>query len=116
MYLDEIKGELNMKKSKKIVMILLIVFLVILLGISGTFAYLYLETDVFKSDKEILIENLSELILGESNFIDSNLKNYSEKKKQSAYENSGNLTLDVQLPEEIVENIDDVNNISVNFI
>ena len=104
-----------MKKSKKIVMILLIVFLVILLGISGTFAYLYLETDVFKSDKEILIENLSELILGESNFIDSNLKNYSEKKKQSAYENSGNLTLDVQLPEEIVENIDDVNNISVNF-
>ena len=104
-----------MKKSKKIVMILLIVFLVILLGISGTFAYLSLKTDVFKSDKEILIENLSELILGESNFIDSNLKNYSEKKKQSAYENSGNLTLDVQLPEEIVENIDDVNNISVNF-
>lgn len=104
-----------MKKSQKIIIILLIVLLVILLGISGTCAYLFLKTDVFKSDKEIFIENLSELILGKSNFIDSNLKNYIEKKKQSAYENSGNITLDVQLPEEIVENIDDVNNISVNF-
>ena len=104
-----------MNKNKKIIMILVIILLVILLGIGGTFAYLYVETDIFKSDKEILIEKLSELISGESNFIDTNLKNYTEKKKQSAYENSGNLTLDVQIPEEVVENTDDVNNISVNF-
>lgn len=104
-----------MNKNKKIIMILVIILLVILLGIGGTFAYLYIETDIFKSDKEILIEKLSELISGESNFIDTNLKNYTEKKKQSAYENSGNLTLDVQIPEEVVENTDDVNNISVNF-
>ena len=104
-----------MKKNQKIIMILVIILLVILLGIGGTFAYLYIETDIFKSDKEILIEKLSELISGESNFIDTNLKNYTEKKKQSAYENSGNLTLDVQIPEEVVENTDDVNNISVNF-
>lgn len=104
-----------MKKNQKIIMILVIILLVILLGIGGTFAYLYIETDIFKSDKEILIEKLSELISGESNFIDTNLKNYTEKKKQSAYENSGNLTLDVQIPEEVVENTDDVNNISINF-
>ena len=98
-----------MKKSK-IIIIIIIILLILLMGLGGVFAYTYFSTDLFKSDKEMFFSYLGQIADKENGFIDSNLIKLSEKKKENAYKNSGQLTVSVELPEEMKNGLEDVSN------
>lgn len=91
-------------KSKKIFIILII--LIVLFLIAGT-AFALFATDMFKSDKEMFFKYAAQLFDDENGFIDNKLEQYSEKKKNSSYENEGTFT----------PNIDDeeLNNFNITF-
>lgn len=108
-----------MGKSKKIVITLIVVLLIVLIGIGGAFTYAYLATDLLKSDKELFFKYLSQISAEENGFIDANIAKFQEKKKQNIYENSGDFTFTAEIPEEIEDTegkvFDKVNELSIKF-
>ena len=102
-----------MKKRNKI-LVVLIVLIIILLMAGGAFAYAYLATDLLKNDAELFFKYLSQ-ITEEDGFIDKNIENFQEKKKQTPYENSGKFTVVADLPAEFGTAVDKVNDLSINF-
>lgn len=113
------KKELEMKKSSKIFITLIIVILVLLLGAVGTFAYVYFATDLLKSDKELFFKYLAQLTAEEDGFINKNIEKFHEKQEQNSFENSGTLTVNANIPASeigINENIlEKVNDLKVSF-
>ena len=80
-----------MKKIIKTLIVILIILLVVLIGI---FAYLYLGTDIMKSNKQIYLERIAE----NSSFIydqlrDEDLDAYKNKLKNTPYQNSGKIVI-----------------------
>lgn len=102
-----------MKKGNKI-LVVLIVIIILLLIVGGAFAYAYLATDLLKTDAELFFKYLSQ-ITAEDGFIDKNIEEFQEKKKQTPYENSGKFTVVADLPEEFGAGVDKVNDLSINF-
>ena len=108
-----------MKKGNKIV-VAIIVILIILMLAGGAFAYLYVATDVFKSDRDMFFAYWGQLI-SEDGFFDKRIEKFYEKKTQSAFENSGEILAEVELPEEIEQEmnsekiIEKVNNLAIKF-
>lgn len=102
-----------MKKENKI-LIVLVVMIIILLIVGGIFAYAYIATDLLKNDAELFFKYLSQ-ITEEDGFIDKNIEEFQEKKKQNPYENSGKFTITAELPEELGTVVDKVNDLSINF-
>lgn len=80
-----------MKKINKII-ILVIILIIIILG--GTFAYTYMATDLFKSDKEMFFKSISQITNNETGIINKNLKEYFNKKNEESYQNKGNIKFD----------------------
>jgi len=104
-----------MKSSKKIVMVILIL-LVVLLMVGVAFAYVYVATDVFRTDKEMFFTYFAQLTSEEDGFVDKRIKVFNEKKEQSAYENSGEITVNMQYPDEELSNIiEKVNDLAIRF-
>lgn len=108
-----------MGKTKKIVITLIVVLLILLIGIGGAFTYAYLATDLLKSDKELFFKYLSQINAEENGFIDANIAKFQEKKKQNIYENSGDFTFTAEIPEEVEDTagkvFDKVNELSIRF-
>jgi len=101
-------------KGKKII-VAIIVILIMLLMAGVAFAYVYTSTDILKSDKEMFFKYFAELT-AEDGFVDKRIKDFSEKKKDNSYENSGTITAKVEYPDEDVKNIiEKVNDLSINF-
>lgn len=101
-------------KSKKII-VPIIIILIILLMAGAAFAYVYTATDILKSDRELFFKYF-EQITSEDGFVDKKIDSYNEKKKQTPYENSGEVTVDVQYPdEEMNKIIEKVNELAINF-
>ena len=80
-----------MKKTIKILIVILIIFLV---ALTGTFTYLYFRTDIMKSNKQRYLEYLAE----NSNFIydklrDEDLEAYKNKIKNTQYQNDGKIVI-----------------------
>lgn len=102
--------------KKKTLLIIIISILIILLIAGGTFAYLFLATDLFKTDKQLFLK----YAIGISN--DKNeaniLENYENKKKTTAYENSGSFTVNTEIVSEssdaTVQKLKNVVNIANN--
>lgn len=79
------------------------------------FAYVYTATDLLKTDKELFFKYFAQ-ITSENGFIDKRIDLYNEKKKQTPFENSGEITVDVQYPEEGMDKIiEKVNELAINF-
>lgn len=108
-----------MNKSKKIAITLIIIFLVLLIGIGGAFAYVYLATDLLKSDQELFFKYLSQLTIKEDGFIDSNLEKFQQKKKQNIHQNTGEFKVATEFPDEIEGEtkkvFDKVNELRIRF-
>ena len=103
-----------MKKSNKIV-VLIIVLLSLVLISGSAFAYIYLATDILKTDKQLFFKYFSQ-ITSEEGFVDTRIKQYNDKKKQLPYENAGEITFEVQYPTEGLEEISEkVNDLSIKF-
>ena len=103
-----------MKNGKKI--IIAIIVILILLLISGcAFAYVYISTDIFKSDRQLFAQYFVQII-SEDGFVEKSIKEFNEKKTQTPYENSGEITVEVEYPEDVEDKIiDRVNDLSIKF-
>lgn len=106
-----------MKKSNKILVAIIIVLIILMLA-GSAFAYLYVATDTFKTDKEMFFKYFAQLT-SEEGFLDKRIEAYYEKKKQNAYENSGKITVAATLPdanEVDLENVmEKVNDLRIKF-
>ena len=104
---------MEQKKSKKLLIVIVVLLILILLTIGGI-AFTYFATDVFKTNKELFIKYASSLLDEETGLIDTNLKQYYEKLKTTAYENNGTLNFNINIPnaKEITER---ANNFSISF-
>ena len=78
--------------KKKSLLITIIVLLVILILAGGIFAYIYLATDILKTDKEAFAKYALKLGDQEKGFVPNILEQYESKKMTNAYENSGEIT------------------------
>lgn len=104
-----------MGNSKKIIVAILIVLILVLIS-GGVFAYVYLATDLLKSDQEMFFKYFAQ-ITSEDGFIDGRIKKYNEKKQQNPYENSGEITFDVDYSGALADEkiIEKVNDLSIRY-
>lgn len=109
-----------MKKKTLLIIIISLVILLIVAG--GVFAYLFLATDLFKSDKQLFLEYAVSMA-DDKNEVNV-LENYENKKKTTAYENSGSFSVNTEMIEnstssiatQIVKGIIDAgNNTNISF-
>ena len=83
-------------KNKKIGKILLIMIILILI-LGGIFAYLYFGTDLLKTNKQLFFKYLGQVAEQQDGFINSNLREYVNKKYTGKYEDSGKFYVDINL-------------------
>lgn len=89
---------MNQKKNKGL-KVAIIVILIIILILIAIIASLYFFTDLFRSNKESFFKYTSQLIQQEGGFLDNSLIQYLEKKKNTPYEDSGNIYFDISIPD-----------------
>ena len=78
-------------KSKKILIVVIIIIAMLAVG-GGVFAYLYITTDTFRSDKELFSKYIYQNIEMLNKYSDSQiLKQYSGLKDEEKYESETNL-------------------------
>ena len=101
-----------MKNTKNIIMICLIIVILVIVGILA-FMGIYFFTDILKSEKQLFFKYAVQLSEKEEN--QTKLVEYFEKKKEQTYENSGNLSVNVSLPEKYKDKEEQVNEINLSF-
>ena len=104
-----------MKQRKRrglLISIIIILFIIILL--LGAVAYLYFFMDMFKTSKQLFFEYTSQLIQSEGGFIDTQLIQYVQKKNNTSYENNGEITFDINLPN-MEDEVELANNFNITF-
>lgn len=104
---------MGQKKSKGL-LITVIVLLVIILLLVGAVAYLYFFTDMFKSNKQLFFKYTSQIVQNEDGFIDNQLMQYFQKKNSTSYENNGEITFDVSIPN-MEDDLELANNFNITF-
>lgn len=79
--------------KKKTLLIVIISIIIVLLIAGGVFAYLFLATDMFKTDKELFAKYTASMISDKSDSdAITSLENYFNKKKSVAYTNEGDFS------------------------
>ena len=104
-----------MKQRKRrglLISIIIILFIIILL--LGAVAYLYFFMDMFKTSKQLFFEYTSQPIQSEGGFIDTQLIQYVQKKNNTSYENNGEITFDINLPN-MEDEVELANNFNITF-
>ena len=104
---------MGQKKSKGL-LITVIILLVIILTLVGVIAYLYFFTDMFKSNKQLFFKYASQIVQSEDGFIDNQLMQYFQKKNSTSYENNGEITFDVSIPN-MEDELELANNFNITF-
>lgn len=82
---------------KKTLLIIIITIIVLLVLAGGTFAYLFLATDVFKSDKELFAKYMASMADEKNGFVPISIEEYENKKENTAYENNGSFSVNTQI-------------------
>ncbi len=104
---------MGQKKSKSL-LITVIVLLIIILILVGVIAYLYFFTDMFKSNKQLFFKYTSQIMQSEDGFIDNQLMQYFQKKDSTSYENNGEITFDVSIPN-MEDDLELANHFNITF-
>ena len=104
---------MNQKKNKGLKIAIIIIFIIILILVA-TIASLYFFTDLFRSNKEAFFKYTAQLIAQEDGFIDDSLTQYLEKKKNTPYEDNGNIDFDISIPD-MGQDDDALNNFNIGF-
>ena len=86
------------QKKNKGLFITVIILLVIIILLAGIIAYLYFFTDMFKSNKQLFFKYTSQIVQSENGFIDNSLRQYFQKKNSTSYENNGEVTFEISIP------------------
>lgn len=102
------------QKKNKTIRIIIIVLLVSILLLGGIMAYLYVFTDILKSNKQLFFQYTSQIVQNEDGFIDKQVMQYIEKKKSTSYENEGNISFNIIIPT-LEEKLELTNNVNVDF-
>ncbi len=84
---------MGQKKNSKI--ILIIIILLILLMVLTGIAYTYFATDIFKSNKELFFNYITQIGEEKEGFIEEPLKQYFEKQKTTPYQDEGNIKVNI---------------------
>lgn len=100
------------KKSNKIILII-IVLLVILILLAGV-AYVYFSTDTFKSNKDLFFKYMTQMGDEKEGFIETQLKEYFEKQKNTPYLDGGSLTVNIT-DSDNQEQFENTNNMNITF-
>ena len=82
---------------KKTLLIIIITIIVLLVLAGGTFAYLFLATDIFKSDKELFAKYMASMADEKNGFVPISIEQYENKKLNTAYENKGGFSVNTQI-------------------
>lgn len=101
------------KKKSKVIFIIIII-LVILIVLTG-FAYAFLATDVFKSNKELFFKYITQMGDEREGFVDMQLKEYFEKQKNIPFANEGTLAINIASENGSLKEYDAVNNFNISF-
>ena len=104
---------MNQKKNKGLKIAIIIIIIIILILVA-TIASLYFFTDLFRSNKEAFFKYTAQLIAQEDGFIDDTLTQYLEKKKNTPYEDNGNIDFDISIPD-MGQDDDALNNFNIGF-
>ena len=104
---------MNQKKNKGLKIAIIIIIIIILILVA-TIASLYFFTDLFRSNKEAFFKYTAQLIAQEDGFIDDSLTQYLEKKKNTPYEDNGNIDFDISIPD-MGQDDDALDNFNIGF-
>ena len=91
-------------------MIIIVIVLILILG--GIFTYLYFGTDLLKTNGQLFLKYLGQIVDTQDGFIDSQLIEYSKKKYTGKYEDSGNFYVDINMSgmdSEMLQTLNDFN-------
>lgn len=102
------------QKKNKGLRVTIVILLIIILLLVGGIAYLYFFTDMFKSNKQLFFKYTSQIVQSEDGFIDNQLMQYFQKKNSTSYENNGEITFDVSIPN-MEEDLELANNFNITF-
>ena len=102
------------QKKNKGLRITIVILLIIILLLVGGIAYLYFFTDMFKSNKQLFFKYTSQIVQSENGFIDNQLVQYFQKKNSTSYENNGEITFEVSIPN-IEDDLELANNFNITF-
>ena len=103
-----------MKQKKNKGLVIIIIILIIILLLIGGIAYLYFFTDMFKSNKQLFFKYTSQIVQNENGFIEDPLRQYFQKKNSTSYENNGEITFEVSIPN-MEEELELANNFNITF-
>lgn len=84
-------------KKKKTLLIVIIVLIVWILIIGGIVAFLFLGTDLFKSDKELFAKYVASMTDKETGFFPISLNDYENRKMNNAYEVNGTFSVNTEI-------------------
>ena len=84
-------------KKKKTLLIVIIVLIVWILIIGGIVAFLFLGTDLFKSDKELFAKYVASMAEKETGFFPISLNDYENRKMNNAYEVNGTFSVNTEI-------------------
>ena len=102
------------QRKRRGLLISIIIILLIIILLLGVVAYLYFFMDMFKTSKQLFFEYTSQLIQSEGGFIDTQLIQYVQKKNNTSYENNGEITFDINLPN-MEDEVELANNFNITF-
>ena len=88
------------RKNAKILKILLITISMMVLILIGVIAYLYFQTDMFKTNKTLFFKYVAQAGNEETGFIDNQTIQYFEKKENTPYTNSATFKTDIKMEDE----------------
>lgn len=108
------KGETNMNQKKNIKIVIILIIITLMIILLGGVAFLYLATDLFKSDKELFFQYAAQIGDSEEGILESSFKQYWEKKKITPYTNEGNFKTNI-ISENEQEEFENINHFNITF-
>ncbi len=105
---------MEQRKNTKLLKILIITISIMILVLIGVIAYLYFQTDMFKSNKTLFFKYVAQSGNAETGFIDKQTSQYFEKKENTPYTNSAIFKADIKMKGE-EEQFKAVNDFNISF-
>lgn len=105
---------MEQRKNTKLLKILIITISIMILVLIGVIAYLYFQTDMFKSNKTLFFKYVAQSGNAETGFIDKQTSQYFEKKENTPYTNSATFKADIKMKGE-EEQFKAVNDFNISF-
>ncbi len=103
---------MGQKKNKNIILIIIMCMVILILLAGG--AYIYFATDIFKSKKDLFLKYFTQIGDEKQGFIETTLKDYFEKQKNTPYTNEGTATVNIT-DSMNQQKFEDANNINLTF-